>query len=133
MVDISDVDRRVWVYGRARDERVHLWDEDDLIDAVHMHRAQLVRTDPTRRAASQFTERHCATLVARRSLQSTTKANVTIAIRLRYDYHPTTTYRAHLLQWRRKGGLRGACAPGGTVQGAAFGGEFGNLAAFLAN
>ena len=32
-----------------------------------------------------------------------------------------------------RGGRRGACAPGGTVQGAAFGGEFGNSAAFLAN
>ena len=31
----------------------------------------------------------------------------------------------------RGGGRRGACAPGGTVQGAAFGGEFGNSAAFL--
>ena len=28
-----------------------------------------------------------------------------------------------------KGRRRGACAPGGTVRGAAFGGEFGNLAA----
>ena len=62
-MDVSDVDRCVWVYGRARDERLHVRDKDDLIDAVHVHRAQLVRTDPTRSGSTQFTERHHTTVI----------------------------------------------------------------------
>ena len=68
VVDVADVDRRVLVDGRAGDERVQLWDEDDLIDSVYVHRAQFVCTDPTRRAAAQLTECHCTTILVRYSL-----------------------------------------------------------------
>ena len=40
--------------------------------------------------------------IARLKLATTTNAVVTIAIRLRYDYDPTTTYRARLFPIRRK-------------------------------
>jgi len=56
VVDVSDVDGCVGVDGRAGDECVQLGDVDDLIDAVYVHRAQLVRSDPTRGAASQLAE-----------------------------------------------------------------------------
>jgi len=68
VVDVADVDGRLRIDGRARDESVELDDEDDLVDAVHVDRAELVSTHSTDRAtgASQLAERHRITIRARR-------------------------------------------------------------------
>ena len=68
VVDVSNVDGRDRVDRRARDERVHIEHKHDLIDSVNVHGAELVRADPTRRAASQLTECHHTPLPARCAL-----------------------------------------------------------------
>jgi len=68
VVDVTDVDGSGGIDGRAGDERVELRHENDLTDAAHVHRAQLVRSDPTRRSACQLAKSHRPTLATRRPL-----------------------------------------------------------------
>ena len=60
-----------------------------------------------------------------RSSRMENKMNISLSVLHSLSHSECVSQR----QWRWEGGgSKGACAPGGTVQGAAFGGEFGNSA-----
>jgi len=51
---------------------------------------------------SVWTDRRSRSFLRRKAAVTSANTVITIAIRLRYDYDPTTTYRARLLPIRRK-------------------------------